>query len=320
MVRYRGVVLPAIANPSILTGGLCGESKTDMFALVGKEARSYFAPFITFSANTPLADILLQARAAGLAFPLVAKPDIGRNGRGVKILMREEELGPYLAAFPPTARMLLQRYMRDEGEAGVFYVRMPSEKMGRITSLTLKYFPKVLGDGHSALRELIEGDMRASHIKHIYFRRNARDLDRVVPLGQVHRLVSVGNHVRGARFEDGAEHITREMTATFDRISKDIKDFYFGRYDVRFADLEDLKQGKNFSIIEYNGASSEPTHVWDRRTSLWKTYHDMLLHWRLAFAVGAENRARGVTPVSPIEVMRVQRAESRLISQYPDEE
>lgn len=319
-VKHGGVALPAIANPTILTGGLCGESKTDMFELVGAHARRHFAPFITFRADAPAADVRAARVAAGLAYPLVAKPDIGRNGRGVKIIGCEEELAPYLAAFPREARMLLQTYIADEGEAGVFYVRKPSEARGRITSLTLKYFPSVMGNGSSTLRELILGDPRASKIAHIYLRRNWRGLDRVIPAGETHRLVSVGNHVRGARFVDGEPHVTDALTEAFDWIAKDIRGFYFGRFDVRFAKLDDLKNGTDFTIIEYNGASSEPTHVWDRRTGLAKTYRDMLAHWRYAFEVGAELRDRGVRPVSPAEILRVRKMEMDLLNHYPDEE
>ncbi len=319
-LRHGSVTLPAIANPTMLMGGLCGESKHDLFELVGARARPYFAPFITFRADTPLPEILARTKEAGLAFPLVAKPDIGRNGRGVKIIANEHGVVPYLSTFPKEARMSLQRYIQEEGEAGVFYVRKPSEARGRITSLTLKYFPHVVGDGHSTLRELIEADPRAARIKHIYFRRNQHSLDTIIPAGQSRRLVSVGNHVRGARFEDGAPHITRAMTDVFDRIAKDIRGFHFGRFDVRFANLDDLKRGEKFTILEYNGASSEPTHVWDRHTGIVKTYRDMLAHWRYAFEIGAEQRRLGIRPVSAAEILRVRRMECDLIEQYPDEE
>ncbi|MBI3572008.1 D-alanine--D-alanine ligase [Candidatus Kaiserbacteria bacterium] len=318
--RYQGLTLPSIADPAILVGGIAGESKAGLFALVGPEGRKYFAPFITVIADVSINEIVGRLGTAGLAFPLVAKPDIGRNGLGVKIVRTAEELGRHLGLFPPTTRMILQQYVSAEGEAGVFYVRRPSEARGRITSLTLKYFPRVVGDGRVTLRELIERDPRASRIKNIYFRRNRRELDRVVPVGEPYRLVSVGNHVRGAVFEDGAAQITEAMTDAFDGIAKDMREFYFGRFDVRFSHLEDLKRGTGFTILEYNGASSEPTHVWDRRTSVVATYRALLEHWRLAFLIGAENRARGFRPASLREILKIHYAECDLVDQYPDEE
>lgn len=318
--KHRGVALPTAANPSILIGGIAGESKTDLASLAGPVARAHFAPFVTVSATDPIDEIEAKRSAAGLSYPLIAKPDIGLNGRGVKIVRNAEELAAHLARFPKEARMLIQKYIAEEGEAGVFYVRHPSEAEGRITSLTLKYFPRVEGDGKKTLRALIEEDPRINKRAAIYLRRNREHLDEVVPLGEKRRVVSVGNHVRGAVFVNGNAHITPAMTKAFDRIAKDIKDFYFGRFDVRFASLEDLKAGKDFTIIEYNGASSEPTHVRDPRTPALAVWRDFMAHWRYAFEIGAELRAQGAKPAKIRDVWRVVQAEKTLVTQYPDEE
>ena len=69
--------------------------------------------------------------------------------------------------------------MRDEAEAGVFYVRKPGEPRGRIVSLTLKSFPKAIGDCRSTLRALIAADPRASQLSHLYHRRLGAKLDQV---------------------------------------------------------------------------------------------------------------------------------------------
>jgi hypothetical protein len=44
--------------------------------------------------------------------------------------------------------------------------------------------------------------------------------------------------------------------------------FYFGRLDVMYNTVEELEQGINFSIVELNGAASEPTHIYDPKHSL----------------------------------------------------
>ena len=232
----------------------------------------------------------------------------------------EAELHTYLRSFPADIRIVLQRYVADEGEAGVFYIRKPSETHGRITSLTLKYFPSVEGDGVSTLRTLIEREPRPKSIIRLYLRRNKRFLDEIVPKGKRHPLATVGNYVRGSIFMNGEDAITPEMIAAFDRISKDIKEFYYGRFDVRFADLDEFKRGRGFTLLEFNAASSEPTHVYAPHTSLGRMYRDMLAHWRQAYEIGAENRARGFAPVSLWTVWKAVRDEARLIKRYPDEE
>lgn len=321
MIRHRGTALPASANPGIYMSDLSGQSKRGLYELMGDVGRKQFAPFVSIVAHeTPREDIASLMHGAGLSFPVVAKPDIGRNGRGVKIVEDMDALVEHCSKFPRGTRMMIQRLITEEGEAGIFYVRKPSEPSGRISSLTLKYFPSVVGDGTATVRELILRDPRASKIKDLYFRRNHKYLDTVLAKGERHKLVTVGNHIRGALFEDGELYITPEMVAAFDTISKEITGFYFGRFDVRYSSLEELKQGKGFTIIEYNGASSEPTHVWDRRTSFWKTYRDLLAHWRYAFEIGAENRARGAQTFSLAQVLREYQKELALVLSYPDEE
>jgi hypothetical protein len=58
------------------------------------------------------------------------------------------------------------------------------------------------------------------------------------------------------------------MREAFDRISYDIPEFYFGRFDVRFSDFQELQQGGGFKIVEINGAGGEANHIWDRKTPI----------------------------------------------------
>jgi hypothetical protein len=314
-LRYLSIGLPSLANPSITTGGLCGESKSDVLHLLGPHGKAVLAPFVTVDDRT-LSGAVSAMQRAGLDFPMVAKPDIGRRGSGVEGIADVDALAAYLARFPEGRRLILQRLVRDEAEAGVFYVRKPGEKRGRIVSLTLKYFPKVIGNGRSTLRMLIEADPRASQLSHLYHRRLGARLDSVPPAGKAVRLVEVGNHCKGAIFRNGQRYVTPEMEAAFATISDEIPDFYFGRFDVRFRNLEDLRQGRGFTIIEVNGAGSEATHIWDRQTRLIDAYRGLFLQIRLAFEIGAANRRRGLKPMSGIALLRCYLAEKKLLAAY----
>jgi hypothetical protein len=112
----------------------------------------------------------------------------------------------------------------------------------------------------------------------------------------------LGTHCRGAIFLDGAWVRTEALEAAFDRISQDFVGFYFGRYDVRTPAVEDFKQGRNFKIVELNGVTSEATHIYDPQNSLWAAYQILFAQWRLAFEIGARNRARGVQP-TPLKTL-----------------
>mgnify|MGYP001556690123 CR=1 FL=1 len=314
-LRYRSIGLPSLANPSISAGGLCGESKSDVLNLLGPQGRAVLAPFVTVSDRAP-ASAIAAMRRGGLTFPVVAKPDIGRRGSGVEGIADEAALAAYLARFPEGRRLILQRLVRDEAEAGVFYVRKPGETRGRIVSLTLKYFPKAIGDGRSTLRALIAADPRASQLSHLYHRRLGARLDQVPAAGEEVRLVEVGNHCKGAIFRNGQRYVTPEMERTFAAISDEIPDFYFGRFDVRFRRLDDLRRGTGFTIIEVNGAGSEATHIWDRQTRLIDAYRGLFQQVRLAFEIGAANRRRGLKPMSGLALLRCYLAEKRLIASY----
>ena len=204
-----------------------------------------------------------------------------------------------------------------EAEAGVFYVRQPGERTGRIVSLTLKYFPYVHGDGASTLRELILADPRAGRVPHLYLPRHAARLDDVPAAGEPVRLAFAGSHSRGSIFRDGTHLITPAMTDRFDAIAHSIPEFWFGRFDIRFPDIERLQAGGDFTILEVNGAGAEMTHVWDRGKSLWEARRDLMEQYRLLFTIGRANRDRGHRGMGLREFWRAYRREKALTPLYP---
>ncbi len=330
MLRHRGVLLPTVANPSFPGGGFVGESKAQILALALRHAPAWVAPFIALDRPTlaeqavagstldgETADALDRLHAAGLALPVVGKPDLGCRGAGVKLLRDEAALRAYLAAFPRGARLLLQRYVPHEGEAGVFYVRRPGEARGRIVSLTLKYFPYVHGDGRRTLRELILADPRAGRVPHLYLGRHAARLDSVPAAGEAIRLAFAGSHSRGAIFRDGTAFVTPAMEARFEAIARSLPEFHFGRFDIRFADFEAVRRGEAFTIVEVNGAGAESTHIWDRRTPLLAAWRDLMRQYRWLFEIGAANRARGFRPLDWRSFWRGWRREKALVGVYP---
>jgi hypothetical protein len=318
--RYRGLTLPALVDPAIKLSGLCGESKSSILKLFGPTGRELVAPYVSSKKGENVtADVAVavdKMRIAHIDFPIVVKPDISCRGTGVTIARDSKELSSYLARFPRNADFIIQKLVTDKGEAGIFYVRMPEEDCGKIISLTLKYFPSVIGDGLSTLRQLILNDRRAQRIASKYFARHRERLDTVVPESELVELVNVGNHVRGAIFRDGRQFITASMEKKFDEIAKEIPNFRFGRFDIRFNKLSDLCHSMNFFIIELNGASSEATHIWDRDTKLFDAYKALFEQLRIAFVIGAYHRHQGYRPPSVFEVVRTWFWERRLMSSY----
>jgi len=317
-LRHRGFMLPTAANPAITAGGLCGESKCEILDQVRGPARNLLARYTrVVAAPDGLATAEAARQAAAIEYPVVAKPDIGCNGTGVRLLRGCDDLARYLKAFPAGESIVLQEFVAEEGEAGIFYVRHPDEPVGRITSITLKHAPLVTGDGVSTLRQLVLADPRAGRVPHLYLPRLAHRLHEVPRPGERVRLVFVGNHCKGSIFEDGSPLATRALAASFERIARSMPDFHFGRIDVRFAALSDLLHGAAFRIIEINGAGSEATHVWDPRTTLCGAWLAQFQHYGTAFRIGAANRARGHRPCGLRAVYRLWRRQKRLMAAYP---
>lgn len=323
-IRHRSMTLPSAANPGMDAGGLWGESKSQCLSIFGPKARRWLAPWTAIMRGNDgesVADDVDRAvqamTAADLSFPVVAKPDMGYQGWGVRKVNTRAELAAYLETFPLGQQLILQRYVPYQGEAGVFYVRYPGERHGRIVSMALAYGPHVLGDGASTLEELILGDEVLKKNKDIYFAQHADTLDRIPLRGESVRLTFCGSARMGAVYRDARHLVTQALNRRFDEISGDIDSFYFGRFDIRFASIERFQAGKDFMIVELNGAGAEVLHIWDGGFKLRDAYKTLWRQYRSAFEIGAENRRRGARPAGLREMIRRQRVQDRLRKLYP---
>ncbi|MBP2228595.1 hypothetical protein J2847_001886 [Azospirillum agricola] len=318
-IRHRSLSLPTAANPSIEAGGLLGESKIQCIDLIGPQARRWVAKSVALVNRPELTapDLERVAESADLAFPLVAKPDIGWRGIGVRLVRDSADLAAYLAGFPADCRVILQDYVPYAGEAGIFYVRLPGERSGRIFSMTFRYFPHVVGDGRSNLRALIARDPRAAWKADLHHEALAGRLDEVPAEGEVVRLSLVGSSRVGGLYKDARAHVTATLVARFDEIADSMPNFHFGRFDVRFASVERLELGEDIQIIEVNGAGAEAIHMWDPDFRLTDAYAALFHQQALMFEVAAANRARGFAPLTALELVRFQRRQQALLPLYP---
>lgn len=323
MIRYRSITLPSLANPSFPAGGFCGESKSHILALLVDHARDHVADFVTLTrcSHESVTHAVERAQAllaqSGMGLPVVAKPDLGCRGAGVRLVRDADDLVDYITQFPVDEKMVLQRYVDYEGEAGVFYIRDPETDTSRIFSLTLKYFPYVTGDGMSTLRQLVLADPRAGRVPHLYLKRLEGHLDWVPPAGLTVRIAFSGSHSKGAIFRDGTAMVTQELHDKIDDIARKIPGFYFGRFDIRFESFSLFQKGKNFTIVELNGAGAEATHVWDRNITLWTAWKTLMAQYKWTFVIGDYNRRMGYKPIKIVDFYTMYAREKNLISQYP---
>ncbi len=330
-LRHRSLSLPACANPHIPTGGMWGESKGDYFEQVGSDQRRWIARNVrlerTADLERDLAAALGAIEAEGIAFPLVAKPDIGWHGYGVRRIADAGELREYLARFPVGERYLLQRLVPYVGEAAVLYARHPDEPTGRIEGLTFRYFPHVVGDGASSVAELVRADPRARWKASLHLGADPthrglprEELARVPARGEIVQLAFVGNQRAGGIYRDARRVITPELTARFDAISRSLPDFCYGRYDIRFESSAALAAGEGFEIVEINGIGGEAIDVWDPARTVAQTYRGLFRQQRLLFEIAAANRRRGFRPPGIRAFLAPAWSQTRLIARYPRSE
>lgn len=328
-VRYGNFTLPTVANPLIETGGFWGEPKNATLGDVGASQKKWMASYFAFKrtnrqAETDLQEILFKMSETGLDFPLVAKPDIGWQGFGVRRIEDGKALLNYLSAFPPNENLLIQELIPYDGEAGIFYARMPGEPQGKVFSVTLRYFPYVIGDGVSTLQELIRNNPRTGFKANYFLGKNTEHLGlgteklaSIPPEGEMVRLAFIGSIRIGGIYRDARHLITPELSDRFDEIARSIPEFYFGRFDVRFKSTELLRMAEDFSIIEINGAGSEPIHAWDPEVSVINLYRELFKTQNLLFRIAAENRKRGFKPDGLIKFLKAAKKQNKLIKSYP---
>jgi hypothetical protein len=322
-IRYGSVTLPALANPKIDAGGICGESKNDILGQAGATARAWISPFapMTTSGHNDGNDLALAEAAMArenLPYPVVAKPDMSCNGVGVRVVHNAGQLAAYLRDFPRATRLQLQALADLPGEAGIFYIRHPDQQTGAITSVTLKFPPTVTGDGICSIRRLIALDARLAAVSRLLLPKLGARAESIPAAGEEVRLVFVGNHCRGSTFRNGMDIVTPALTARIDEIMKDMPDLYFSRIDLRYGTLDDLRAGKNFRIIEFNGSGSEATHIWDPAMTMLEAYKTQFFHYGESFKIGAAIRAmRGLKPTGLLHLAGLWRHQKRLMAAYP---
>lgn len=286
-IRYRSCTIWTAANPGIPLGGVIGESKS---AILAHLPAPWIIPTRLISDGKmtqridQLQKILIET---GWSFPIIAKPDAGQRGEGLKKVSNQAELVAYLTSYPGDC--ILQPYHPGPYEAGIFYYRHPDEAQGHIFSITDKRFPVIIGDGKSALRELIWRHPRFRMQAGRFLERHAREAHRVLLAEEQFPLAVAGNHCQGTLFLDGASLITPELESQVDAIAKHFNGFFIGRFDVRYSSIEAFKRGEDLAIVELNGVTSESTNIYDPSRSLLQAYRTLSRQWSLLYAIGLAN-------------------------------
>lgn len=287
-IRARSPWFFTAANPTLTFGGFEGESKMEMYKQLppGSYPRS-----VCINPRTPFCQV--EKLLHQFTFPVAVKPDIGKMGFMFRTLDAPGELRNYHEKVP--CDYILQEVVSYPLEVSVFYYRFPGEQRGHITGFVKKEFLEVTGDGKSTLWELILRYPRVRFRLEEMRVKHQHQLRRILARGEAFCLSRALNLSRGGKLVSLESEKDERLLKVFDEISHYAGHFYFGRYDVKCQSIEALKQGRDFSILEYNGSGAEPHHVYGNGYSLWEACSILVWHWNILCRISCMNAQRGIS-------------------------
>ena len=288
-LRARSFWFFTPSNPTITFGGFEGESKKEMYEQLppGSYPKSIFiSPSLSFD------EVQQQVAIKNFQYPFAVKPDIGMMGYMFRRIHNEEEFRQYHSKIP--VDYFIQELVAYPLEVSVFYYRFPNQQKGTITGFLKKEFLEVVGDGKSTLRELIQNCPRVRFRLEEMKSKHADRLNDIIPEGEIYVLSHALNLSRGGRLVSLEGEKDEELLKVFDGLSHYTKHFYYGRYDIKCASISDLKKGKNFSILEYNGCGAEPHHIYGNGNTLVQAYKIVLHHWHMLYQISRYNYENGI--------------------------
>jgi hypothetical protein len=291
--RARSFFFFSAANPTIKNGGFLMESKIDIYKLIPPR---YYPRTLYFPLPVEPQNVVQETSDNGFVFPLIAKPDIGARGMGVRKLHSQQDLASYCK--DTAVDFLVQEYVDYPQELGIFYCRFPNEANGRITCIVGKEFLTVTGNGSLTVKELVLQHKRYVLQLAALEEMHGDKLNQVLAKGVVLELVPYGNHARGAKFLDYSHFCTPKLEQIIDSLAQQVDGFYYGRLDIKFKDWDTLANGEFLSVIELNGAGSEPTHIYDPKHSIFFAWKEIVRHWFILFKISRINRKKGIAYMS----------------------
>ncbi len=276
------------SNPSLTFGGFEGERKSEMYKQLPPDTYPksiYINPTLSFE------EVEKLIAANNYQYPFAVKPDIGTMGFMFRKIDNTNQLKQYHNKMP--SDYIIQEWITYPLEVSVFYYRFPKQPKGTITGFIRKEFLKVIGNGRSTLWQLIQNYDRVQFRLEEMKAKHAHKLNHVIPEGEVYILSHALNLSRGGKLVSLELEKDERLLKVFDDLSHYTKQFYYGRYDIKCASVEDLKQGKNFSILEFNGSGAEPHHAYGNGNTLLQAHKIFLHHWKILYQISRYNHKNG---------------------------
>ena len=192
-LKARTIFFFNACDPSMKNGGFIMDSKKEIYKLIPQH---YYPKTEFVKEKIAFDDVLALLDNSKIKLPFIVKPDIGLRGSAVKKVTDLEELKTYHTK--ANFDYLIQDLIPFANEVGIFYVRFPHEKQGRITGIVAKEFLIVTGDGYSTISALLKANPRYEFQLKALEKEYGNQLKTILMNGEKRNLVPYGNHARGA--------------------------------------------------------------------------------------------------------------------------
>lgn len=320
-LKARSLWFFSASNPTITFGGFEGEGKSEIYDQLPEET---YPPTAYIRAGTDFEEIKQIITSIRLDYPFVTKPDAGSMGYMFRKIHSEDEWRRYHQKMP--FDYIVQDFVDYELEASVFYYRLPNEEKGNITGFLIKTPPVITGDGQSTLEQLIDANYDLRFRQEEMKQKHHDKLNVILKPGERFILSQASNRSQGAKLYNVSHEIDDNLVAVFDRISNYSGKLYYGRWDLKCASIEALKAGREFSILEFNGAGAGIQHVYGDNLNLWQACRTIAQHWKILYQISAINHTVHAVPYCKYadgrtilkDSMRQLRSLERLDKQFRD--
>lgn len=287
-ITNRTMWLFSTGNPELTFGSFFGLTKSEIYDIL---PAGTYPDSVLIPSNNTFTEALAKIKSIGLEYPFIAKPDVGMVGLLVRVIEDEEQLRAYHEKVK--ANWIVQSFVPYDVEIGLFYVRQPGAAKGRIAGLSEKKPLSIIGNGISTIGALVKKGEKTRKFEDEIFKRQMNQWNRVPAKGEFVQLIYTGNRKTGASLVERMDEVDEDLLAIFDEISHYKNKLYFGRFDIKCESLEDLKQGKNFAILEFNGVHSGYGHLYHCGKSTMEAYRAILKLWAELYNICIANAERG---------------------------
>lgn len=299
-LRHRRLTAFASANPAFgYIGGFIGDTKSLLMRPFQRDSRC--CPTLALSLEDTADERVREALAFGVChgFPLVFKPEVAEDGAGLRYVRDAEQLERLVRG--AREDFLLQKRIHGL-EFEVVWRRNPGKDDGRVMAIVQKKDVVVMGDGEQTLEELIWLDEVAVSRGELFMQCHDRELNRVVPAGELVVLNLSGSYGHGALCVHRHDLMTAELREAVTAFARRFPGLHFARFDLRSPSEAELKAGR-FTVTEVGGCCHVSSLIRDNSLRFSRSYSAVWLQLKACLEAGAYNLRQKVRPVPLDELM-----------------